>query len=226
MDEHPLSEPADQSDPDPAHHHNPPTSQDPDAVEPAKPAWPTAFGVVSLVFASLSILGSLFSIIGAAIAPFISDFTTAQTGTQTTNQPANQTQPQQASADYIQITNEVSADFMVPNIALGSFNLILAGILAAAAITALMRKPATRTLHLAWVPLELIAFVASTVIAILMTQEIDARATAQAASPPFPMAELSSVIGIAFNAVWSIPYPLVLIWWFSRSKTKDDISNF
>lgn len=176
------------------------------------PSWPTTIGVLSLVFAGLSTLGGIVGILGAIFFDTLANFS-AGTG------------PQGVDA-YTQLTLDVQQDFMLWSALSMLLFLAVTALLAAAGITALQRKPITRTLHLAYAAGRLLSTAATTLVTIVIQLEIENRATALNIQPTFTSSSAIAIAGAVLGAAWYLTYPAFCLIWFSRTKVKQDIRSF
>lgn len=163
-----------------------------EALEPTKrPRWPTATGVISVVLAGL---GLVCTPIGLAMKNLTSKLAP---GTPTVN-----------IEDYLP---DWYGTYQTVAILVG---IALSVVLLIAGISALRKRAAARTLHLAWAGISIVVSVIHNVILL---------AFIDLSSAP-PEMRFAMVPGIIIGIPVGLAYPVFLLIWFNRAKIKQQIS--
>jgi hypothetical protein len=189
----------------------PPT--EPGAMPPAQPGWPKVIGILSIAIGSLGILahacglaGTIFGGLAMSMIPDASKI------------PADQ----QAALSSISQN--------APIMAVGSgLSMIAAIMLLVAGVQCLRRKPATRTLHFAWIAVRVLAAIVATIAAYM--QYNTQMAMINQAGTPLPAGFGGFMMGMGVAMVfigflWAMAYPIFVAIWFMRSLVVAEINRW
>ena len=173
---------------------------------PAQPSvWPTAIGVIGIIFASFAILGGCWG----GISPWIMEaFTQAL--------PEAQQDTMSAMAQWklwIIVSSVIGVAFGV---------LLLIG-----SLRLLSRRQSSRGLIMIWAVLKIFVYaVGSSILSFVMTQAALSQDDPNTAQLPKGFLEWMGPIGAVFNFLWYSALPVFMLIWFSRPKIKAEMQHW
>lgn len=182
--------------------------------EDTRPGWPKVVGILSLVF---GILGVTCGVAGVAMMPLMSGFMEGAMSANAGDTPPPPLMPEVTAVGYVSY----------------GFGVLVNVLLIAAGAALLGRKPAGRTLHLAYGLLGVLAAFAGIFVQWQMQNEQAARMEAWLAeygSTEFgqqmqaqqAMSGVSNMIGLAIGMVIALAWPLFCMIWFGVVKTRPE----
>lgn len=178
--------------------------------EPApapRSTWPTAVGIIAIVFGVLGMLGACSSAMGPALMNLLKD----------------KLPPQQRQG------MEVMGEWSGYMLAIAVPTLILAALLLALGVGILKRSPKAAKGARVWAVLKIILVVCSAYGGYRM-QEAQFEAMRQAPAgpgvPPPGVLALVSRAGLAFSVVWGWALPVFFLVWFKRPKIRAEVAEW
>lgn len=189
---------------------NPTPPRPPVPVE-RPPAWPTAIGVIAIVFGAAGMLGGVYGLLGTWINPMIADLI----------------DPTQASA------NPFATGYEGWGVGLSAVALVVAAWLLWGGVALLGREPAGATRLKHWAVAKIVLSLAMAGFqALIMPAVLEA---SQPSSPqaPHQVAAFSEVLNqvivastVAFTVVWGAALPVFVLVWFKRKKITAEVASW
>lgn len=165
-----------------------------------KPSWPTVVGIISLCVAGLFSLMTIGSLaIGAVVQ--------------------NNPQQRRIMADMPEWV--VSWQYKAIS---GTFTIGAYVVLAIGGVMLLKRRPAGRTLHVAYVLMGIVLAIAGSVVALMMMGHMPA--TPNAPPQVDAIQKITTVVGLVIGLAFALAYPTFVLIWFTRPKVKQHIKTW
>jgi len=184
----------------------PPTMAGPLPTPARTSSWPTAVGVIAIVFGAGGLLANLWG----ALAPLF-------IGAIAEHMPAGQ----QASID-------VAIHWQNWTVAFSLLQFVLAILLLLGGIGLLQRRPSGRRRLLWWAPLKMLAAVAGLFVGWAMQQE-SLQVMQQQGGPAAlgaKMAQSFTVVGLVLALLWGCALPVFMLIWFTRPTIRAEVANW
>lgn len=193
--------------------------------------WPTAFGVVSIVFGSFGLISGLFGIFGAMMMTNFGAFSNF-------NPPSGATGPEAEQIEKMMTgMTENMARWAGWQLGLTLALLGLAILLLVSGILLLNRRPVAAKLLIVWAYSKIVIGVGASLVAyqmqqgqMRMVQEMMA-STASSAGGGVPasfgnLIAAFSIVGFFFGVLWMATLPVVNLIWLNREVIKADIATW
>lgn len=187
----------------------PPRFSVPGDLEPAAPSkWPTVFGIIGIIVASLGLVGVCCILASPVATPFFINMMEQQGN-------AAQDQIDAMKASVVPLWYAAPAAVVT---------LALSVLLMTVSIGLLRRREKAVGLAKTWAVLEIIWVLVSTPVSIWM--QLQAQARMPAGSPQAMSPMIGLVFGTCVGLVLGVGLPVFALIWLNRAKVKDDVARW
>lgn len=189
----------------------PPT--EPGALPPAGPAWPKVVGIFSIVIGSLGIAAHACGVIGTVFGRMAMSMI-----------PDSSKVPPEQQASLSAISQH--APIMIAG---STLSMIAAIMLLVAGIQCVRRRPATRSMHLVWIAVRVVAAIVATIATHLQFSTQMEAMRSMGATMPTGIAGLMMTFGIGMLIIgflWAMAYPIFIAIWFLRAPVVAEINRW
>ncbi|MEX0652743.1 MAG: hypothetical protein WD534_17245 [Phycisphaeraceae bacterium] len=188
----------------------PPTDRSDYVAPPPHRTWPTAIGIIAIIFGSLGALGALW---GAA-APFLMEWLFDAMGLQ------------QAE---VQAQLEIMRSLLWWSVSFSLVSLLLALLLLMAGVQLIRRRRQAGALCWWWAVLKMALVVGGVALGYVAQQQQMELMTAQQQSHQQmagAVSEAMALFNIAIGLAWGWALPVFMLIWFSRRSVKADVASW
>ena len=167
--------------------------------------WATVFGIISIVLASLGLLGGLCSVI---MIPFAASMSAAAA--------------QQGGQNPFAVGGPIAWQVVSQLIGFG-----LSVLLLVAGIQLVKRKAGGVALHKLWAMVAIpIVVIMSGINAFFMVQQSSAAMSGQGSPAAAGMSGVVVVGSVLIGLVLSLAYPIIVLWWMNRAQVREESAGW